>query len=492
MSHPTGPVVEAGAEPLPAVGAVVGLLVFFEVTSGVIQTGMAPLLPDLAAHLGVDAVDTNWIVSVQLLAAAVCVPLFGRLGDLHGHRRMLRIALGLIAAGTLIVALADDYALLLLGRLLQGPVAALLPLEIALVRDRLPVAGARRAIALLVGSLALGSLAGGVVMGALHSAVGELRPVLLVPAVLALICVPVSFVAVPESAHRAGGRVDWPGVGLLGAAVLALLGGVGAAEDGAWGSSGVLGPLLLGAALLAAWVVVELRAEEPLVDLRALAGREAAPFYLGAFLFGIFYFGSQAPNATFFAAEPETAGYGFGMTALAISLVSLPGYVAAVLGSFATAAVARRIGYRPTLVAAFALVAAAFLQYALLHDVVWHMAAGSFFLGLGIGLALGAMPTVIVEATERSRTGVAAALYNNIKTLGGAVAGGVFASLLGAFASPAGGEPGENGYRAVWLVAALCAALAAVLSALAHRQEGAPATETTGKAVDEFDQSATL
>ncbi|MFE0652053.1 MFS transporter [Streptomyces sp. NPDC059534] len=480
MTPTTGPAARDTRIPAPAVTAVVGLLVFFEVTSGVVQAGIAPLLPELAAHLGVDAVDTNWIVSVQLLAAAVCVPLFGRLGDLHGHRRMLRIALVLIAAGTLIVALADSYPLLLVGRLLQGPVAALLPLEIALVRDRLPVAGARRAIALLVGSLALGSLAGGVLMGALHSAVGDLRPVLLVPAVLALICVPVSFVAVPESAHRAGGRVDWPGVALLSAAVLALLGGVGAAKDGAWGSPGVLGPLLLGAALLAGWVAVELRAAEPLVDLRALAGREAAPFYLGAFLFGIFYFGSQAPNATFFAADPATAGYGFGMTALAISLVSLPGYVAAVLGSFATAAVARRIGYRPTLVTAFVLVAAAFLQYALLHDVVWHMATGSFFLGLGIGLALGAMPTVIVEASDLSRTGIAAALYNNIKTLGGAVAGGVFASLLGAFASPASGQPGENGYRAVWLVAALCALLAAVLSALARRHEGAPEAVADG------------
>ncbi|MEU1225662.1 MFS transporter [Streptomyces sp. NPDC005828] len=474
---PRGPVAE---RPAPAVTAVVGLLVLFELTSGFVQAGIAPLLPDLAAHLGVDAVDTNWIVSVQLLAAAVCVPLFGRLGDLHGHRRMLRIALVLTATGTLLVALADTYPLVLAGRLLQGPLAALLPLEIALVRDRLPVAGARRAIALLVGSLALGSLAGGVAMGLLHSAAGDLRRVLLVPAVLALICVPVSFVAVPESTRRASGRVDWPGVTLLSTAVLALLGGVGAAQNGALSSLAVLGPVLLGAVLLTAWALVELRAEEPLVDLRALAGRDAAPFYLGAFLFGIFYFGSQAPNATFFAADPATTGYGFGMSALAISLVSLPGYLTAVLGSFATAAVARRLGYRPTLVTAFLLVAAAFLQYAVFHDEAWHMAAGSSLLGLGIGLALGAMPTVIVEASDLSRTGIAAALYNNVKTLGGAVAGGVFASLLGAFTSPATGQPGENGYRAVWLAGALCALLAAGLSALARRREAPEPLQPAG------------
>ncbi|MCX5395030.1 MFS transporter [Streptomyces sp. NBC_00094] len=472
MTHTNSPARPVAQVPARAVTAVVGLLVFFELTSGILQAGITPLLPDLAAHLGIGTADTNWIISVQLLAAAVCVPLFGRLGDLYGHRRMLRIALAVTAAGTLIVALADSYPVLLAGRLLQGPLAALLPLEIALVRDRLPVAEARRAIALLVGSLALGSLVGGLALALVHSASGDLRLTLLIPAALALVCVPVSYVAVPESAHRATGRVDWPGVALLSAAVLALLSGVGAAKNGVWGSPAVLGPLILGVVLLAIWILVERRTAEPLVDLRALTGREAGPFYLAAFLFGVFYFGSQAPNTMFFAADPATTGYGFALSALAISLVSLPGYVAAVLGSFATAAVARWIGYRATLVTAFGLVATAFLLFALVHDAVWKMAAESFLLGLGMGLSLGAMPTVIVEASDASRTGIAAALYNNVKTLGGAVAGGLFASLLSAFVSPTTGQPGENGYRTVWLVGALCALAAAALSGLARRHEG--------------------
>ncbi|MFJ8924534.1 MFS transporter [Streptomyces sp. NPDC102415] len=463
----------AGREPLPAsVTAVVGLLVLFEVTSGFLQVGLAPLLPDLADHLGIGSAALNWVVSVQLLAAAVCVPLFGRLGDLYGHRRLLRIALAVIAAGTLVVALAPDYGTLLAGRVLQGPVAALLPLEIALVRDRLPVADARRAIARLVGALTLGAMAGGVVMGLVDSASGDLRLTLLVPAALAVICVPVSFVAVPESRNRAGGRVDWAGVALLGGAMVALLGGVSGAESGSWGSVRVLGPVVLGLVLLAVWVRVELRSAEPLVDVRALAARTTAPFYCAAFLFGVFYFGSQAPNSTFYAADPEATGYGFGLSALSISLVLLPGAVGSVVGSLGTAAVARRIGYRPTLMTAFGLVAVTFLQFAFLHEEIWQMAAGSAFTGLGIGLALGAMPTVIVEASDPTGTGIAAALYNNVKTLGGAVAGGVFATLLGAFLSPATGEPGEGGYTALWLTASAAAVVALVATAFSRRREG--------------------
>ncbi|GGZ26397.1 MFS transporter [Streptomyces nitrosporeus] len=469
----TLPPAAAPAEPPPAsVTTVVGLLILFEVTSGFLQAGLAPLLPDLAGHLGIGSAALNWVVSVQLLAAAVCVPLFGRLGDLYGHRRMLRVALAAIAVGTLVVALAPDYGTLLAGRVLQGPIAALLPLEIALVRDRLPVADARRAIARLVGALTLGAMAGGVVMGLVDSAFGDLRLTLLVPAALAALCVPVSFVAVPETRNRAGGRVDWAGVTLLSGAMIALLGGVSGAQGGSWGSARVLGPVVLGLVLLAVWVRVELRSREPLVDVRALAARTTAPFYCAAFLFGVFYFGSQTPNSTFYAADPDTAGYGFGLDALSISLVLLPGALGSVVGSLGTAALAARIGYRPTLMAAFGLVALTFCQFALLHEEVWQMAAGSAFTGLGIGLALGAMPTVIVEASDPARTGISAALYNNVKTLGGAVAGGVFASLLGAFSAGLAGEPGEGGYTALWLVSSGAALAALVMTALARRREG--------------------
>ncbi|MFJ7948972.1 MFS transporter [Streptomyces sp. NPDC096354] len=458
--------------PSASVTAVVGLLILFEVTSGFLQVGLAPLLPDLADHLGIGSAALNWVVSVQLLAAAVCVPLFGRLGDLYGHRRMLRSALAIIAAGTLVVALAPDYGMLLLGRVLQGPIAALLPLEIALVRDRLPVTDARRAIARLVGALTVGAMAGGVVMGLVDSVFGNLRLTLLVPAVLAVLCVPVSFVAVPESRNRAAGRVDWAGVVLLSVAMVALLGGASGAKGGSWGSVRVLGPVVLGLALLMVWVVVELRSSEPLVDVRALAARTTAPFYCAAFLFGVFYFGSQTPNSTFYAADPVVTGYGFGLNALSISLVSLPGAVGSVIGSLGTAALAKRIGYRPTLMAAFGLVALTFLQFAFAHGAIWQMAAGSTFVGLGIGLALGAMPTVIVEASDPSRTGISAALYSNVKTLGGAVAGGVFASLLGAFLSGSTGEPGEGGYVAVWLAGSIAALVALMMSAFSRRREG--------------------
>ncbi|MFF8807828.1 MFS transporter [Streptomyces omiyaensis] len=458
-----------------SVRAVVGLLVLFELTSGFLQGGIAPLLPEIGRELGIRDADLTWVISAQLLAAAVSVPVLGRLGDLHGHRRVLRWSLATVAVGTLLVALAPNLEVLLLGRVLTGPLAALLPLEIALVRDRLPLGPARSAIARLVGALALGTLLGGVLTGAVHALTDDVRLTLLVPAALALACVPVSFLAIPESRRLARGRLDVPGAVLLGAAVLLLLSGLAAAQDD---GPGLPALIQLGLAVLlgTVWARVELRTAEPLVDVRALADRRVAPFFLCAFVFGVVYFGGQAPDATFLAADPATTGYGFGLSALSLSLVALPAAATAVVTSSLTARIAGRTGYVPALAVSFALVAASFLTTAVLHTAIWQLVAAKVLAGLGLGLALGAMPTVIAEASDPSRTGVTTALYNNVKTLGGAVAGGVTAAILTASAPPADATPTESAYVTVWLLCAVLALLAAGLTLVARRSApaGAP------------------
>ncbi|MEU4694391.1 MFS transporter [Actinoplanes sp. NPDC023714] len=450
------------------VSAVVGLLVLFEITSGFIQGGVAPLLPDLGAEMNISDANLNWVISVQLLTAAVSVPAFGRLGDLYGHRRMLRIALACVAAGSVLVVIAPNLPVLLAGRALLGPLAALLPLEIALVRDRLPVELARRAIARLVGALTLGGLLGGVITAGLHQVIGDARLTLLIPAVLAVICVPVSFLAVPETARLATGRLDLPGVALLSVSMVALLGGISLLSSAAG-----LGAALVLAGLLgfAGWILLELRTAEPLVDLRALAGRHVAPFFLCSFVFGIVYFGSQAPDSTFLAADRASAGYGFGFTALQISLVALPAAVMAVVGSTLTAVIAGRFGYRPTLIAAFLVIAATFLGQALFHDAVWQLLLFKLPVGLAAGVALGAMPTVIAETADPSRTGITTALYNNVKTLGGAVAGAVVAAILAAVVRGSGTTPAESAYVVVWLLCSVLCVGAAAAAVFARRVE---------------------
>ncbi|MFI6938497.1 MFS transporter [Streptomyces sp. NPDC050418] len=190
-----------------------------------------------------------------------------------------------------------------------------------------------------------------------------------------------------------------------------------------------------------------------------------------SFLFGVFFFGVQAPNTTYWAADPAKTGYGFGLGALSLALMALPGAVGSVLGSTLTARIAGRTGYRPAVMGAFAVITLSFGSFALLHDTWWHMSLTYAFLGFAVGLALSAMPTVIVEASDVSRSGIATAVYNNVKTLGGAVAGGVFATVLGSLLTEDGAAPSESAYVTLWLVAGACALVAAGAVALARRDE---------------------
>jgi MFS family permease len=436
------------------VGTAVRLLVFIEFTSGFLQFGMVPLLPRIGDRLDVTDGALSWVIAITLLAGAVCVPVLGRLGDRYGHRRVLRVSVALVALGTVVVAVAPSFGLLLAGRVLQGPLAALLPLEIALVRGVLTVADARRAIALLVGSLTAGALFGTVTTGAVETATGDVRLALLVLAAMTLACVPLCFLGVPESPSRPDVRMDWPGAVLFGAGTSAVLIGLSDADR-------LIG-IGVGAALLVVFAVVELRVRDPLIDLRAMAQRHVLPYYGAAALFGVAFFGSKAPNTSFLATAPENAGYGFGLSAFAISLMLLPATACSVVGSLCTARLGRLLGYRACVIGAFTMIATGYATLALVRDQLPAIALAMAVCGSGIGLVLGALPTIIVEGAPADRSGIATALYNNTKLIGGALAGGGVAALMARW-TPAGTSlPREQTYLAVWLVAAACAAVAAL------------------------------
>ncbi|GAA1465079.1 MFS transporter [Nocardiopsis exhalans] len=455
----TGAAEKTGAAEHTVTGvvAVVGLLVFFELTSGLLQGATSPLLPAIQAELDIPSAQLHWVHAVQYLAAAVSVPVFGRLGDLYGYRRMLRITLLFIAAGSVVVALAPNLTVLLLGRILLGPLAALLPLEIGLVRDRLAPAQSRRAIGLLVGSLTLGMLLGTLVAGVVQSLVGDVRVTLGLLAVLALACLGLSYFRVPESRNRAGGGMDWLGGVLLGLSLVALLGSISQGNHWGWTSPVFLGGVAAAAVLFAVWIRVELRLEQPLVDLRAVASAAVAPQYAAGATLGVVMLGGQSVIVMYLATAPEAAGYGFGLGVMAISLAVTAPTVLAFVGASTIAPVATRLGYRRTVFLAFVLMAAGTLGLVFSWAVLWSFLASFAAVGLGCGLALGALPTLVVEASAADRAGSASAVFNNLKTLGGSIGGAVSAGALGYFLAAGTDEPQLIAYQGVWAGVALLA-----------------------------------
>ncbi|MFE2985665.1 MFS transporter [Streptomyces sp. NPDC055092] len=445
------------------VAAVVGFLVLVELVSGMVQSMVPVLLPDIGKDLHVSTANLNWVSSLQLLSSAISVPLFGRLGDLYGHRRMLRVAALVITVGTILIAWSPGYPVLLLGRIFQGPFAALLPLEIGLVRDRLEGDSAKRGIALLVGALAFGATIGMIAPGLLSQVIDSVHGILWVPAGATLLCAVVVFTLVPESTTRARTTVDWPGAGLLSLGLAALLLAIAQGPRWGWGAPGVIGLFALSAAVLLAWSLVELRVENPIVDLRLSAGRNLLPVYIASFLLGAAMYGSQTAGTLFLAMPGDKLGYGFGYGTLAIGWMSLPSGLFTFLATTVVSRIGRALGLRGTLALGGGVLATGYVFLAFTHDQSWQVVVANSLMGFGTGLTLGTLPALVLDAAPAERTGIATGIYNTTKTLGGSVSGAVFGAIFAAITFAGTDIPTEQAFVVVWL----CCAAVSLLTLIA-------------------------
>ncbi|MFF2503792.1 MFS transporter [Streptomyces sp. NPDC058067] len=449
----------------PSTASVVGFLVFIELCSGILQGAVPVVVPLIGNDLHVSAGDLNWVNSVFLLVAGISVPLLSRLGDIYGHRRMIRVTMLTVAVGSVIVATADSFTVLLVGRALQGVFACWLPLDFAIVRDRVEKERVGAAIGMLVGALTLGATLGTLGMGLLSREVHDVHGLLLLPVAAIVLCLPVAFRLIPESVTRAVCRIDWTGAALLSAGLAVVMFGMAMAKNADLRTTAAA--LALGALLLALFVRAELRAPQPLVDIRLMARPSMALLYVLSFLTGCVLYGAQTANPSFFA-TPRSLGFGFGMSAFGISLLAAVPLVAmAGAGANADRAV-RRFGPQRTLVGGFALVAVGYLGMVLAHSAPWQLAVLGGISGVGIGTAIATLPTLLIRHLPADQTGIGTGMYNTLKTLAGSVAGAAFAAVMNRLLVnvPGAHVASESAYVTVW---ASCGALALLGVVIARR-----------------------
>jgi MFS family permease len=449
---------------LPKVSAraVVGFLVFCELASGFVQGFYAPLLGSIAEHLRVSDADITWFLTVQTLAAAVCVPLLSKLGDMFGHRRMLRIAVVAVLIGTLVTALLPSYPVVLAARILVGPLAVWLPLEIALVHSRIKGETARTSIGLLVSCLTGGAILGTISAGVFSAILPTLTLTLLVPVLFVAVSVYAVFFRVPESTTRTATKVDVVGFVGLGVAMVSLLFGLRLASTEGFASSATLGTLGAAVVIFVLWVLWELRIEQPAINVRLIVSPKLGPIYLTAFLFGMVMFGTQAPLTTFLSADPDVNGYGFAATAGTASAVIAVVTILATVGAATFAPISRRVGIRTVLISGATLGAAGSLVQIAFHTELWQIFVSSAISGIGMGFLLGALPALLAEMAPSDQTGIATGVYNSLRTLGGSAAGAVFAVVLAGFTASGSLTSSIGGYLTIWGVSAAAFIIAAV------------------------------
>ncbi|GAA3668890.1 MFS transporter [Arthrobacter ginkgonis] len=462
-------------------GAAVGFLVVMEFGSGILQGWLSPLFTSIGEQYGASAASLNWVSAAYLLATVLVVPLLSKLGDIYGHKRLLLIATIVVAAASILVAFAPNYGVFLAARAIQAPLAVFLPLEFAIVHQRDPE-NAGRSIGRLVGALTLGAAAGGLLSGAVLDATGSLTATLLVPALFMVLCIPGVAIFVKETTLRRHDRVDYLGALLLGTGLVAFLGGVSNMKS--WPAGLTAATVLGGLALLVAWVVSARRLAHPLIDLRVLThGGIGLPIVV-AFLYGAQMFGSQTPISVYLRSDATALGYGFGASATTAGLTLSLLAVAAFVGATLSDRVARLLTGPRAVALGGAVSAIGYALMILAPGTLTTFTIWMVFSGLGAGVVIGALPTIVVSRAEPDAVGIASGLYNTARTAAGAVAGALFALLMAAFAMPNGSGASistEFSFHVVWWICTGLCLLFAVLALLIRPRSDATAAPDTAR-----------
>ncbi len=439
-------------------------LTFAVLTVGVgafalLQSLVMPVLPTLESALGTTQADITWVLTAYLLSASIFTPVMGRLGDMHGKKRVFVVALAALAVGSVLAALATSLPVMIAARVIQGIGGGVLPLAFGIIRDEFPEEKVVGAVGMIAALTAVGAGLGIVLAGPIVTVLGY-HWLFWIPLIMVVLAGLAAQILVPESRVRTAGKINWLTALLLSGWLVALLLGVSQAPSWGWGSPIVIGLLVAAAVLVALWVTVESRSANPLIDMKMMRIRSVWAANLLALLMGVGMYAAFGFLPQFLQ-TPPSAGYGFGASVTESGLMLLPVSVGMFALGLASGRLAARLGSKNLLIAGSIVSAVGYFVVALVHETEVEIYLAMSLVGIGFGLAFSAMSNVVVAAVPPEQTGVASGMNANIRTIGGALGAACMATVVTAGASSSG-VPQESGYIHGFIMLGVAVGLGAV------------------------------
>ena len=403
------------------------------------QTLVLPLLPEFPGILGTTSENASWLVTITLLTGAVGTPIVSRLADMFGKRLMLIVCLGSVIVGSAVAAMSTSLALVVTGRGLAGIGTALVPVGISIMRDHLPADKVGSGVALMSATLGIGGAVGMPLAGVISSNF-DWHALFLVSGGFAVVMLIAVLLVVPESTVRAGGRFDYVGAALLSLALTCFLLAVSKAGAWGWADRKTLVLLVVAALAVAAWVPIELRSGQPLVDIRTSLRRTVLLTNVASVLVGFAMFANFL-SSTQQVQMPVESGYGFGLSVVETGLILLPNGILMVLLSPVAATLIRRFGPRAMLIAGAIVMAAGFVMRSFLHATLLEVVVATGVSSVGMVLAFAAMPTLIMRSVPITETASANGLNTLLRAIGTSSASAVLAAIFSGLTMEVGGAP---------------------------------------------------
>jgi EmrB/QacA subfamily drug resistance transporter len=449
---------ELQSRPLPSGGqaservhpnVILAVLALAGLAYAILSSAVIPALPTIQHQLHSSETGVTWLLTGFLLSASVGTSIIGRLGDMYGKERLLLWTLVVLAVGTLLAGVSTSLPMLIAARVIQGVGGGIFPLAFSIIRDEFPADHVAGSIGLISSILGIGGGAGLVIGGLIveHLSWHWLFWLPLLVTVLAAVC---AWRYVPESPIRSPGRVNWLAAALMTIGISLVLIAIAQTTVWGWGASKTIALFVAGLLVCVAWIAVEVRSTEPLVDMSMMRIRGVWTTNLAAFLLGAGLYASFIVYPEF-AQLPKSTGFGFGASVVVSSLYLLPSAVGMGLLGTIAGRVARLYGSKLALVAGSGITALSFAWLAVEHAHPWNMLLASTLLGIGIGLAFAALGNLIVQAVPSTQTGVATGMNTVMRTLGGALGGQLSATFI--VDHMAHGYPAVTGFTETFVMA---------------------------------------
>ena len=382
----------------------------------------------LAVDLGATQSQLLWVINGYTIALAALLLPIGAIGDRFGRKKVLVSGLVLFVAANLAAALAGTVTFLLVARIAAGVGAAMImPVTLSVITSSFPAEDRDRAVGVWAGFAGAGGILG-LVTSSIVVDNFTWPWVFAVPVGMAVVAFLMTVVVVPHSREHMEGRFDVVGSILSAVAVGALVLAIHEGPEAGWTEPITLAGLVLGGGAAIGFVVWELRQRHPLLNLRVFRNRMLTAGSVS--LLAVF-----AILMALFLVLVQFLQAGLGYSAIKASASLLP--VALIMMPLSSVAplIARRVGMRAMFVGGMSAVAVGLALMATMASVdggYLSVLPGLVVLAIGVGLTMTPGTTAITGSLPVDEQGVASALNDTVRELGGALGVALIGSVLSA------------------------------------------------------------
>jgi EmrB/QacA subfamily drug resistance transporter len=433
-------------------------LLFVGVLMGALDISIVgPAIPAIEHSIKVDKQLLSWIFSIYVLANLVGISLMAKLSDIYGRRKIYILALTIFSAGSLIVALSNNFDLLLTGRAIQGfGASGIFPVASAVVGDIFPPEKRGRALGLIGAVFGIAFILGPVIAGLILKYF-VWNDLFYINLPIALLLIYFSNKLLPSRPVESVSVFDWKGIVLLGVALSTFAFGINQLNSNDLFSSllsmNVLPFLIISVISFVVLIMIEIRANTPVLNPRLFLMRQIR-------ITGVIAIGTGIFQASF-VFLPSMAIASFGVTTAAASFMLLPVVIATAFGSPVSGRLLDRYGSRILIISGLILAAVGFIVLSTAADGKFQFYTGGVFLGLGFSILSGSALRYImlneVPVSERAATQGVITIFISIGQMSGAaIIGSILASNTNLL----------KGYNQVFMLIAIFAVLLALSAIL--------------------------